>query len=278
MQYNNESYLNLIETSAQYVREKLGDFKPELAIVLGSGLGGLADRLTSPISIAYEEIPNFPRSTVAGHAGRFVAGRIGTKPVICMQGRFHYYEGYDLRTVTLPVRVLHALGVNSLILTNAAGGVNLSFVPGDLMVISDHINLTGQSPLIGPNLEGWGERFTDLSVAYDKEYRALAHEKAKELGFSLQEGVYTWMTGPTYETPAEIRMVRTIGGDAVGMSTVPETMVARHMGMRVLGISCITNMAAGILDQPLSHEEVSETAGKVTKKFTSLIEAVAQEM
>ena len=173
-------------------------------------------------------------------------------------------------------RVMNALGVETLLVTNACCVVNLDFQVGDLMVIDDHINLTGQSPLIGPNLEGWGQRFTDLSTAYDKEYRALAHQKAAELGFSLQSGVYTWMTGPTYETPAEIRMVRTLGGDAVGMSTVPEAMVARHMGMRVLGISCITNMAAGILDQPLSHEEVSETAGKVTEKFTALIEAVAQ--
>ena len=259
MQYENERYIKWVEDSAADIRRTLGGFQPELAIVLGSGLGGLADRLQNPIPVEYADIPGFPRSTVAGHAGRFVAGYIGKKPVICMQGRFHYYEGYDLRTVTLPVRVLHALRVDSIILTNAAGGVNLSFVPGDLMVIDDHINLTGQSPLIGP-----------------KEYRALAHQKAAELGFSLQSGVYTWMTGPTYETPAEIRMVRTLGGDAVGMSTVPEAMVARHMGMRVLGISCITNMAAGILDQPLSHEEVSETAGKVTEKFTALIEAVAQ--
>ena len=276
MQYENERYIKWVEDSAAYIRRTLGGFQPELAIVLGSGLGGLADRLQNPIPVEYADIPGFPRSTVAGHAGRFVAGYIGKKPVICMQGRFHYYEGYDLRTVTLPVRVLHALGVDSIILTNAAGGVNLSFVPGDLMVIDDHINLTGQSPLIGPNLEGWGQRFTDLSTAEDKEDRAWAHQTAAELGFSLQSGVYTWMTGPTYETPAEIRMVRTLGGDAVGMSTVPEAMVARHMGMRVLGISCITNMAAGILDQPLSHEEVSETAGKVTEKFTALIEAVAQ--
>ena len=270
VKYTLEDYREAAET----VKERIGT--ADTAVVLGSGLGKWAERLEDISEIPYSEIPHFPVSTVASHAGKLISGTWHGKRFLCMSGRVHYYEGYSFEEVAFPVRASKFLGVKKLILTNAAGGVNLSFVPGDLMVIDDHINLTGQSPLIGPNLEGWGQRFTDLSTAYDKEYRALAHQKAAELGFSLQSGVYTWMTGPTYETPAEIRMVRTLGGDAVGMSTVPEAMVARHMGMRVLGISCITNMAAGILDQPLSHEEVSETAGKVTEKFTALIEAVAQ--
>ena len=252
--------------------------KADIGVILGSGLGDYAEVLEDAVKLPYSEIPGFPRSTVAGHAGMWCCGTLHGKRVVMMQGRFHYYEGYGMKDVTLPVRVMQKIGVKTLIVTNAAGGVNLGYHPGELMVIGDMFSMTAQNPLIGPNLDAFGPRFPDMSCAFDKELRALAHECANEQGFALREGVYAQMTGPTYETPAEIRMLRTLGADAVGMSTVPEVIVARHGGMRVLGISCITNMAAGILDQPLNHAEVTETANRVKGQFRSLLDGIIEKM
>lgn len=261
-----------INDAAQKVLSVLGG--AEIGVILGSGLGSYADELEDAVRLPYSEIPGFPQSTVAGHAGMLVCGVRHGRRVVMMQGRFHYYEGYSMKDITLPVRVMQKMGVKTLIVTNACGGVNLGFVPGDLMVISDMFSLTGTNPLIGPNLDEFGPRFPDMSCVFDKGLRALAHETAKAQGFSLQEGVYCQFSGPCYETPAEIRMARVLGADAVGMSTVPEVIVARHGGMRVLGVSCITNMAAGILDQPLCHEEVTETANRVKAKFKALLDGV----
>ena len=252
--------------------------KADIGVILGSGLGDYAEALEDAVKLPYSEIPGFPRSTVAGHAGMWCCGTLYGKRVVMMQGRFHYYEGYGMKDVTLPVRVMQKIGVKTLIVTNAAGGVNMGYHPGDLMVIGDIFSMTAQNPLIGPNLDAFGPRFPDMSCAFDKELRALAHECANEQGFALREGVYAQMTGPTYETPAEIRMLRTLGADAVGMSTVPEVIVARHGGMRVLGISCITNMAAGILDQPLNHAEVTETANRVKGQFRNLLDRIIEKM
>lgn len=250
----------------------------DIGVILGSGLGEYARALTDAVRLPYGEIPGFPHSTVAGHAGMLCCGTLHGKRVMMMQGRFHFYEGYSMKDVTLPVRVMQKIGVKTLIVTNACGGINVSFKPGDLMVISDIFSMTAQNPLIGANLDAFGPRFPDMSCAFDKELRALAHACAKAQGFALQEGVYAQMTGPCYETPAEIRLLRILGADAVGMSTVPEVIVARHGGMRVLGISCITNMAAGILDQPLNHEEVTQTADRVKDQFRSLLDAVIERM
>ena len=252
--------------------------KADIGVILGSGLGDYAEALEDAVKLPYSEIPGFPRSTVAGHAGMWCCGTLYGKRVVMMQGRFHYYEGYGMKDVTLPVRVMQKIGVKTLIVTNAAGGVNLGYHPGELMVIGDIFSMTAQNPLIGPNLDAFGPRFPDMSCAFDKELRALAHECANEQGFALREGVYAQMTGPTYETPAELRMLRTLGADAVGMSTVPEVIVARHGGMRVLGISCITNMAAGILDQPLNHAEVTETANRVKGQFRNLLDRIIEKM
>lgn len=252
--------------------------KADIGVILGSGLGDYAAALEDAVKLPYSEIPGFPRSTVAGHAGMWCCGTLYGKRVVMMQGRFHYYEGYGMKDVILPVRVMQKIGVKTLIVTNAAGGVNLGYHPGELMVIGDMFSMTAQNPLIGPNLDAFGPRFPDMSCAFDKELRALAHECANEQGFALREGVYAQMTGPTYETPAEIRMLRTLGADAVGMSTVPEVIVARHGGMRVLGISCITNMAAGILDQPLNHAEVTETANRVKGQFRNLLDRIIEKM
>lgn len=252
--------------------------KADIGVILGSGLGDYAEALEDAVRLPYSEIPGFPRSTVAGHAGMWCCGTLYGKRVVMMQGRFHYYEGYGMKDVTLPVRVMQKIGVKTLVVTNAAGGVNLGYHPGELMVIGDMFSMTAQNPLIGPNLDAFGPRFPDMSCAFDKELRALAHECANEQGFALREGVYAQMTGPTYETPAEIRMLRTLGADAVGMSTVPEVIVARHGGMRVLGISCITNMAAGILDQPLNHAEVTETANRVKGQFRNLLDRIIEKM
>ena len=252
--------------------------KADIGVILGSGLGDYAEALEDAVKLPYSEIPGFPRSTVAGHAGMWCCGTLYGKRVVMMQGRFHYYEGYGMKDVTLPVRVMQKIGVKTLIVTNASGGVNLGYHPGELMVIGDMFSMTAQNPLIGSNLDAFGPRFPDMSCAFDKELRALAHECANEQGFALREGVYAQMTGPTYETPAEIRMLRTLGADAVGMSTVPEVIVARHGGMRVLGISCITNMAAGILDQPLNHAEVTETANRVKGQFRNLLDRIIEKM
>ncbi|MFY0757722.1 purine-nucleoside phosphorylase [Metabacillus dongyingensis] len=266
-----------IKQSAQYMKEKVKD-QPEIGLILGSGLGVLADEIENPVKIPYEEIPNFPVSTVEGHAGQLVFGTLKGANVVAMQGRFHFYEGYDMKKVTFPVRVLKEMGVKTIIVTNAAGGVNESFEPGDLMIISDHINNMGTSPLIGPNDSDLGVRFPDMSQAYSRELRALAKNAASELGIKVQEGVYVGNTGPAYETPAEVRLARVLGGDAVGMSTVPEVIVANHAGMKVLGISCISNMAAGILDQPLSHDEVMETTEKVKANFLNLVKKIVADI
>ncbi|WP_270179129.1 purine-nucleoside phosphorylase [Alkalihalobacillus sp. CinArs1] len=267
-----------IQDAASYITENAGEVKPEIGLILGSGLGVLAEEIENPVKIAYSDIPNFPVSTVSGHAGQFVFGKLNGKNVAAMQGRFHYYEGYEMDKVTFPVRVMKELGIEKIIVTNAAGGVNEEFEPGDLMVISDHINNFGANPLIGPNSEEFGPRFPDMSTAYSQDLQKLAHDTATELGMKLQSGVYVGNTGPTYETPAEVRMLRTVGGDAVGMSTVPEVIVARHAGMEVLGISCISNMAAGILDQPLHHGEVIETTEKVKANFLLLVKNIVEKM
>ncbi len=278
MNFSAEEYTRQVQEAAAYIKEKLGGRAPEIAITLGSGLGDLADHLVDAVQIPYGEIPHFPVSTVAGHKGQFVVGKLEGREVLCMQGRFHYYEGYDLKQVTLPVRVMKLLGISTLIVTNAAGGINTGFRPGNLMLIEDHLNLTGENPLIGENLEVFGDRFFDMTVAYDAEYRALAEQLAAELNIPLQKGVYAWLTGPNYETPAEIRYLCAIGADAVGMSTVPEVLVARHSGLRVCGISCITNLAAGMGDGLLSHEEVKETADRVKVDFIRLVTALTGRM
>jgi len=266
-----------IEKASNYIKDKMKD-QPFIGLILGSGLGVLADEITEPVTIPYDEIPGFPVSTVAGHKGQLVIGRLEGKTVIAMQGRFHYYEGYSLEKVTFPVRVMKALGVHSLIVTNAAGGINESYKPGDLMIITDHINNTGTNPLIGANHEELGVRFPDLSNSYDREYIILAEKCASNLNVTVQKGVYVGNTGPAYETPAEIKMLRNMGGDAVGMSTVPEVIVARHASLRVLGISCISNMAAGILDQPLTHEEVIETTAEARDCFLRLVKNIILTM
>ncbi|MBB5356725.1 purine-nucleoside phosphorylase [Anoxybacillus mongoliensis] len=266
-----------IEQAAQFLKEKFST-PPQIGLILGSGLGVLADEIEQAIKIPYSDIPNFPVSTVEGHAGQLVYGQLEGATVVVMQGRFHYYEGYSFDKVTFPVRVMKALGVEQLIVTNAAGGVNESFEPGDLMIISDHINNMGGNPLIGPNDAALGVRFPDMSEAYSKRLRQLAKDVANEIGLRVREGVYVANTGPAYETPAEIRMIRVMGGDAVGMSTVPEVIVARHANMEVLGISCISNMAAGILDQPLTHDEVIETTEKVKADFLRFVKAIVRNM
>ncbi|MEX2104043.1 MAG: purine-nucleoside phosphorylase, partial [Bacilli bacterium] len=246
--------------------------------ILGSGLGVLADEISNPTKIPYNEIPYFPVSTVEGHAGQLVIGKLEDNDVVAMKGRFHYYEGYSLEMVTFPIRVMKALGVETIIVTNAAGGINTQFQGGDLMLISDHINFMFQNPLMGPNDAAMGIRFPDMSQAYDHHLRVLAQSIANQLHIPVQEGVYVGMTGPTYETPSEVRMIRKLGGDAVGMSTVPEVIVARHAGMRVLGISCISNMAAGILEQPLTHSEVMETTERVKQTFLTFVKSIVKEI
>lgn len=264
-----------IQNAAGFLREKYPK-APKIGLILGSGLGVLANEIENPVKIPYHEIPDFPISTVEGHAGQLVFGTLNGVEVVAMQGRFHYYEGYSFDKVTFPVRVMKDLGVKMLIVTNAAGGVNESFSPGDLMIITDHINFMGSNPLIGPNDSRLGARFPDMSEAYSKDLRASAKEIANRFNIDIKEGVYFGFSGPVYETPAEIRMVRTLGGDAVGMSTVPEVIVARHSGLKVLGISCITNMAAGILDKPLAHEEVIETTEKVKENFLLYIKEIVK--
>ena len=259
-----------------YIEEQ-GVKNVDVGLILGSGLGELADEIEDPIVIPYEDIPSFPVSTVAGHAGQLVYGSLGEKKVLALQGRFHYYEGYEMNEVTFPVRVMSMLGTESLIVTNAAGGVNQNFTPGDLMLITDHINSFGTNPLIGPNDEQYGPRFPDLTHAYDLEYQELVKKVASDLDLSLQEGTYYGMTGPTYETPAEIRMIQIVGGDAVGMSTVPEVIVARHAGMRVIGISCISNLAAG-MGEELNHEDVIAITTKIRSSFKQLIVNILQRI
>ena len=267
----------IIDKSVQFLKTKFHQ-SPQIGLILGSGLGVLAEEIENPINIAYNDIPEFPVSTVEGHAGQLVFGTLNGKTVVAMQGRFHFYEGYSMEKVTFPVRVMKDLGVETLIVTNAAGGINESFKPGDLMLITDHINNMGQNPLIGPNDKELGVRFPDMSEAYSKNLRELANGVASKLQIKVKEGVYVGNTGPTYETPAEVRMLRKMGGDAVGMSTVPEVIVARHSKMNVLGISCISNMAAGILDQPLTHDEVIETTEKVKVNFLAFVKEIVKDL
>lgn len=262
-----------LKKAADYINSKL-DFKPEMGMVLGSGLGVLGDEVENPTIIKYAEIPGFPKSTVEGHAGQLVAGTLESKRVLVMQGRFHYYEGYTYEAVVFPVRVMKLLGINKFLVTNASGGVNKNFDPGDLMIISDHLKFDVNGPLRGHSMDDFGPRFPDMSDAYKKSLRAMAKKAGDSLGIPLREGVYAFMGGPNYETPAEIRMLGILGADAVGMSTAPEVLAAAHAGMDILGISCITNMAAGILDQPLNHAEVMETAAVVRDNFIALVRKI----
>ena len=265
------------EQSARFLRERIG-CQPVLGLVLGSGLGALADDLTDAVRIPYEEIPGFPRSTVASHAGQLAVGKLSGKPVAMLCGRFHFYEGYDMATAAYYVRVLKLLGVRGLLLTNAAGGVNLTYRPGDFMLIADHIKLCAESPVRGVHDPVWGERFFDMSRVYDPALRRMAQEAAEQMALPLHEGVYFYMAGPQFETPAEIRAIRTLGGDAVGRSTVPEVIVAAQCGLPVLGLSCITNMAAGMVaDRVVSDEEVTETAGAVSARFRELCRRVVDK-
>lgn len=261
------------EQAARLIRSRTS-LEPQVALVLGSGLGGFADEFAEAVAIPYGQIPGFVTSTAEGHAGRLVIGKVGTVPVIAMQGRVHYYEGYSLEEVTFPIRVFKLLGIKRLVLTNAAGGIDTELTQGALMVISDHLNLMGVNPLRGPNDERFGPRFPDMSEAYSRTLQEQAVEEARTLGVELRRGIYAALSGPCYETPAEIHMVRACGADAVGMSTVPETIVARQMGIEVLGISCITNMAAGISDEPINHAEVMETGKRVRETFTKLLRGV----
>ena len=270
------TYLEKIDLAAEKIRRECGT--AEIAVVLGSGLGDYAERLTGGKTIPYAEIPHFPVSTVEGHAGNWHAGTLYGKRVYVMQGRFHAYEGYAMEEVTMPIRVMAQLGVKTLLLTNAAGGVNTSFPPGCLMLIEDVINLSGKNPLVGPNLKEFGPRFPDMTYALDPALKKLAKETARELDIPLEQGVYCWLMGPSYETPAEIRALRILGADAVGMSTVPEIIVGRHCGMRVMGISCITNMAAGILDKELDMYEVIETGKRVKDTFAKLLDGMIAKL
>ena len=261
------------EAAASFVLARTS-LRPRIGLVLGSGLGAFADDLADAVRTPYADIPSFPRSTAIGHAGQLVVGKLSDVPVAVMQGRVHLYEGYSAAEVAFPVRVLGRIGIRTLILTNAAGGINVEYGQGALVVLRDHINLQGQNPLTGPNDERLGPRFPDMTYAYDRRLRAIALEEAGKLGIAPREGVYAALPGPSYESPAEIRYLRTIGADLVGMSTVAETIVARHMGLDVLAISCVTNMAAGILDKPLHHEEVLETGRRVMGQFVSLLRNV----
>lgn len=258
------------QKATDYIRSKIGTLSPKLAIVLGSGLGVLKEDFEDLITIKYEDIPFFPISTVAGHSGELLIGKLCGVPVVAMNGRFHYYEGYDLQEVTFPIRVFHLLGITDLLLTNASGGINLDFKVGDFMVINDQLSFFADSALRGKNLDEFGVRFPDMSQIYDKEYSKKLFEIINKHTSHAQAGVYAYMKGPSFETPAEIRALRTLGADAVGMSTVPEAIVANHCGMRVAGVSCITNMASGI-SSALSHEEVNETADKVKYTFKNII-------
>ena len=266
-----------VEQAAQFVLSNTR-LRPRIAVVLGSGLGAFGDELREPTRVPYQEIPFFPRSTAAGHAGQLVVGKSGNVPVAAMQGRVHLYEGYSAHNVAFPIRVLARMGVQSAILTNAAGGINLEYKQGALVVINDHINLQGHNPLVGENDERFGPRFPDMTRAYHKPYLEIALAEAKRLNLDPHQGVYTALLGPSYETPAEIRYLRAIGADLVGMSTVAETIAARQMGVRVLAISCVTNMAAGILDKPLDHREVLETGERVKGQFIALLRAVIPQI
>ena len=265
------------EAAARFIQKKT-KLRPQLALVLGSGLGAFADEFENATRIPYAKIPHFPRSTAIGHVGQLVIGKVDGVAVAGMQGRVHLYEGYSPQEVAFPIRVFSRLGVKAVILTNAAGGIKKEFTQGRLVIISDHINLQAANPLTGPNEEKFGPRFPDMSTAYDKKFRELTQAAGHKLGIELGEGVYAALAGPNYETPAEIHFLRTIGADLVGMSTVPEVIAARHWGMRTLGISCVTNAAAGVLDRPLNHEEVLETTERVKSQFIGLLRAVIPQI
>lgn len=269
-------YYKIVETK-DFIESQIS-IKPEIGMILGSGLGPVADEIEAEKILDYREIPHFPTSTVIGHRGKLVLGKLAGKYVVAMQGRFHYYEGYSMEVITFPVRVIQLLGVKKLVITNAAGGLSKDFSVGDLMLINDHINFFGDNPLIGPNDERLGERFPDMTYAYDPELREKAKKIAQGKDIGLQEGVYMGVSGPTYETPAEIKMADTLGADAVGMSTVPEVIVANHGGIKVLGISCITNAAAGLAGKALDHKEVIEVTEKVSEKFSSLVKEIVNEI
>jgi purine-nucleoside phosphorylase len=271
------SYYDQVKQAADAIRARVTEV-PRIAIVLGSGLGAFADSLGDAVTMSYGDLPHWPASRIIGHAGKLVVGKARGKTIAALAGRVHLYEGHDPSRVAFAVRALGVLGVTSLILTNAAGGVNTGFAPGALMVIDDHINLTGHSPLVGDNDERFGERFPDMTEVYSSRLRGIADRAGQQTGVTLSHGVYAALLGPSYETPAEIRYLRTIGADAVGMSTVPEAIVARHMKIDVLGISCITNMAAGVLPQPLDHAEVMETAARVRGQFIALLEGIIGQL
>jgi purine-nucleoside phosphorylase len=278
------TYFDQVSEASAFLRAILGPFNPRLGIVLGSGLAAVADAVADPVVMPYSQIPHFPQSTVEGHTGRIIAGLLGGVPVVVLQGRVHFYEGYSPQQVTFPMRVLGALGLRAVVLTNAAGGIQEGYRVGQLVALSDHINLMGWNPLIGPNeprfaaRPGAGLRFFDMTEAYSKRLRALAHEAAKEEDFALVEGVYLAVSGPSYETPAEIRAFRALGATLVGMSTVPETIVARHMGIEVLGISCVTNLAAGLGAKPLDHAEVAEIGHQVERRLARILERLTPKI
>lgn len=269
--------IDRLNDSALAIKSKCGYEPIDIAMVLGSGLGDLAEEIEMPVIMDYHEIPGFPVSTVQGHKGRLVIGNLEGKRVACMQGRFHYYEGWSLQEVVYPIQTFKVMGIRNLLLTNAAGCVNKEWNPGDLMVISDHIKLMGDSPLRGENPAELGERFFDMSSTWDKSLQSLAHQAAEELGITLRSGVYMLFGGPQFETPAEVRFAGILGADAVGMSTVPEAIAASQMKMKTLGISCLTNMASGILDQPLNHQEVLETGDRVKSTFQSLVKRIVSK-
>nr|WP_280768308.1 purine-nucleoside phosphorylase [Salipaludibacillus daqingensis] len=265
--------VKMIQESAEWIKQQ-AEMKPIVGLILGSGLGDLADEIEKAVYLSYENIPHFPTSTVAGHKGQLVVGTLEGIPVMAMQGRFHFYEGYSMQEITFPVRVMKELGCESLIVTNACGGMNENFQPGDLMIIDDHINFTGGNPLIGENLDEYGPRFPDMSTTYTPALRDHAFEAAEKLGQTIQRGVYAAVSGPTYMSGAELIMLRKLGGDVVGMSTVPEAMVARHMSMNILGISCITDMAIGETIEGITHQEVMEVAAKAKPRFKALVRHV----
>lgn len=283
-QTEQKNVLAQIREAAEVIRGRLGGLEPKIGLVLGSGLGDLAEQVENPVVIDYSDVPHFPVSTVEGHAGRFVFGTLEGRSVAVMQGRFHFYEGYAMNKVVFPIYVMRELGIRSLVITNAAGGMKRGFQPGDLMLISDHINMTGDNPLIGPNHPELGVRFPDMSEAYNRDYRNLARDLAVNVkgedgsGLTLQEGVYCGISGPTYMTPAELMMLARVGGDAVGMSTVGEVIAARHGGMKVLGISCITDMAIGEELEPLTHEQVMAVANRTKPKFQQLVKAFVKNV
>ena len=266
-----------LDETMSFIEQRLTG-KPEIAVVLGSGLGPLAELIENPVVIPYAEIPNFSASTVSGHAGELIYGTLKGRRIICMNGRVHYYEGYSFAEITFPIKLFKRLGVSTLILTNAVGGINTSFLAGDLMIVSDHLNLMGSNPLIGENNETLGPRFPDMSQVYSRRLQELARKTGRELGLKLRTGVFAALSGPSYETPAEIRMLSIMGADAVGMSVVPEAIIGNHMGLELLAISCVTNAAAGIIDIKLSHDEVQETAARIKDDFTRLVSRIIEQI